>query len=148
MIRVCDGPVVLHALLQQQHEAARGVGALLWNGAALSFSDSRLVVEGFPIPRGALDASLHTHHLRKRGGGSATNAAERRHWEGCASSECGLTRAFASPLVACTQFAWDDTDHIPDTTTSRQAPTSIPVCRTSLLHPGGSVTKQWQPALR
>jgi hypothetical protein len=129
-------------------EQPGGVGALLWNDAALSFSDDRLVVEGYPIPRGALDASLHTRRLRKRGGGSAIRAAERKHWEGCASSECGLTPAFASPLVACTQFAWDDTDHIQDTATSRQAPTSIPVCRTSLLHPGGSVTKQWQPALR
>jgi hypothetical protein len=150
ILRVCDGPVVLHALLQQQHGAAKEGRGTLWNGAAVSFSDGRLVVEGYPIPRGALGASLHTRRLRERGGGSATSAAERRHWEVCASSECGLTRAFASPLVACTQFAWDDTDHIPDAATTRQAPTSIsnPICRTSLLHPGGGGTQRWQPALR
>jgi hypothetical protein len=50
-------------------EQPGGVGVLLWNGAAVSFSDGRLVVEGYPIPRGALDASLHTRRLRKRGGG-------------------------------------------------------------------------------
>jgi hypothetical protein len=86
--------------------------------------------------------------VAKEGGESATSAAERRHWEGCASSECGLTRAFASPLVACKQFASDDTDHIPGTATSRQAPSSIPLRRGSLLHPGGSGTQQWQLGLR
>jgi hypothetical protein len=69
MIRVCDGPAVLHALLQQQHRQPGGVGALLWNGAAVSFSDGRLEVEGYLIPRGALDARLHTRRLREREGG-------------------------------------------------------------------------------
>jgi hypothetical protein len=49
-------------------EQPGGVGALLWNGASVSFSNGRLVVEGYPIPRGALDASLQTRLLCERGG--------------------------------------------------------------------------------
>jgi hypothetical protein len=62
-------------------EQPGGVGALLWNGAAVSFSDGRLEVEGYPIPRGALVASLHTRCLRERGGGvpqAPQNAGIRR----------------------------------------------------------------------
>jgi hypothetical protein len=50
-------------------EQPGGVGALLCISAAVSFSNGRLVEEGYPIPRGALDASLHTRRLRERGGG-------------------------------------------------------------------------------
>jgi hypothetical protein len=50
-------------------EQPGGIGALLWNGAAVFFSDGRLVVEGYPLPRGELDASLLTRRLRDRGGG-------------------------------------------------------------------------------
>jgi hypothetical protein len=58
-------------------EQPGGVGALLWNGAAVSFG--RLVVEGYTIPRGALDASLQTRRLHERGGGgSATSTAEHK----------------------------------------------------------------------
>jgi hypothetical protein len=76
-IRVCEGPEVLHAVLLQQHGAFGGVGALLGNGAAFSPSDSRLVVEGYPIPRAPMDASLHPPCLRDMSWGSATSAAKR-----------------------------------------------------------------------
>jgi hypothetical protein len=49
------------------------LGALLWNGAAVSFSDGRLVVEGYPIPREALVASQHTRRKKREGGGGATS---------------------------------------------------------------------------
>jgi hypothetical protein len=50
-------------------EQSEGVGALLWNGAAVSFSDGRLVVEGYPKPSGALVACvLHPSPLQTRGG--------------------------------------------------------------------------------
>jgi hypothetical protein len=137
MIRLCN------AFLPQQHGAARGV-----RGTALerccSLSDSILVVKGYPTPREALVASLHTRSLRGRWEG-ATSAAERRHWEGCASSDCGLS--FASPFVACTHFAYDDTNHIPGTAASRQATTSYSNSQNIPTSPGGSVTQQWQPAL-
>jgi hypothetical protein len=49
-------------------EQTGGVRALHWNGATVSFSDGRLVAEGYPILSETLDASLHTRRLRKRGG--------------------------------------------------------------------------------
>jgi hypothetical protein len=55
-------------------EQPGGVGALLWNGAAVSFNNGKLVVEGYPIPRGALEASLYTRRLRESGGGVPPNA--------------------------------------------------------------------------
>jgi hypothetical protein len=58
-------------------EQPGGVGALPWNGAAVSLSVGRLVVEGYPIPRGALDTSLHTRRLCKRGGGGGCHKRRR-----------------------------------------------------------------------
>jgi hypothetical protein len=122
------------------------VGALLWNGAAASFGDGGLAVEGYPTPRGALDASLHTRRLRERGEGVSQAPQNADIGRDVLPQNVGC-QSFRISL-ACSQFASDDTGHIPDTATSRQAPTSIPVCRTSLLHPGGSVTQEWQPALK
>jgi hypothetical protein len=50
-------------------------------------------------------------------------------------------------MVACSQFALAGTDHNP-TATFRQAPTSLPLRRTSPLHLGGSVSQQRWPALQ
>jgi hypothetical protein len=60
-------------------------------------------------------------------------------------------QAVASPSMAQTQCASDDTDHTPDTAAPRQgqAPTSVPIRRTSLLNPGvRRAEQQWQLALR
>jgi hypothetical protein len=65
--------VVLCAVLPQQHGATRGLGALHWNGAAVSFSDGTHVVEAYPIPREALEKKaqfvlfwLAELHLRRK----------------------------------------------------------------------------------
>jgi hypothetical protein len=109
MIRVCDGPVVLHAVLPQQHGALRGVGALHWNGAAVSFSDGRQIVEGYPILQPACIPVAFTKEL----GACHKGRRTRKHLEGCASSKCVLPHAVTPPLVASTQCALVDTDHIP-----------------------------------
>jgi hypothetical protein len=132
MIRACDGPVVLHAVLPQQHGASGGVGAQHRNVAAFSSSAGRLVVEGYPIsephwmvPRAALDASLHPPGLPDKSGGSATNTAQPAGiGRDVLPQNVRLPRAVASPFVARMQCASVGADHIPDTATSRQAPSS------------------------
>jgi hypothetical protein len=48
MIKVCDGPVVLHAVLPEQHRAAGEIRGTHGNVAAFSSSDDRLEIEGYP----------------------------------------------------------------------------------------------------
>jgi hypothetical protein len=72
MIRMCDGPLVLHAVLPKQQGAARGVRGTE-SERCCCFSDGRMVAEGYPIPRGALEAILHASRLvrHKRQGPSS-----------------------------------------------------------------------------
>jgi hypothetical protein len=105
------------------------IGALHWNGVAVSFSDGRLEVDGYPIPREALVASLHTRRPRKTRG------------ESQAPQNAGIGRDVLPQNVGChvlSHLIWWHVQSLPDTAASRQAPTSTPIRRTSLLHPGGS----------
>jgi hypothetical protein len=104
-----------------------GVGALHWNGAPFFFSDGRLVVENYPIPCEALDASLHTRGFGERVGGVPQVPQNQQALGGMCFLKCGLPLAVASPLVACTltvaQFASADTM---TTYQTQQLPVRIP----------------------
>jgi hypothetical protein len=65
-VQLPSGPPCLTSTAARSSQG--GLGALHWNGAAVSFIDGRLVVKGYPIPREALDASLHTRRLCEIGG--------------------------------------------------------------------------------
>jgi hypothetical protein len=126
-------------------EQPGGVVALHWNGAAVSFSDGRLVAEGCPIPREALDATLHTRRLRERGGGSATTAAE----------PAGIGRDILPQNVDCCVLSHLLWWHVHSsarmtliTYQAQQLPVRPPPLFLFAVHPGSSISQQWQPALR
>jgi hypothetical protein len=146
MIRVCDGPSDPPCRTSTAALSSHGSIGNANDRGCIFLSRCRLAVNGYVIHRCTGHQPSYPSPWLQEWGECHKRHRTRRHEEGRASSGCGLLHLFMWHIHSAHRLMLISNQT--DLATSRQPPSAVPLRKTSLLHPGGRESQQWQLALR